>query len=482
MTPAEIRSQPGDSLEFSEPPVLIIGGGPSGIAAAHRLSEARHPALLIEQSSRLGGIARTEEYRGFFFDIGGHRFFTKNEEIDSLWHRMLKDRFRRVVRNSRIYYQNQFFKYPLKPFEAMAKFGPWESARVILSYLDSHRKGGSAPRNLEEWMIRKFGRRLYELFFERYTEKVWGIPCREIESDWADQRISGLSLAEILRNFLHPGRNRAKSLIESFHYPVRGPGMMWDRFAEDIANNGGRVLLQCRGETVFHDTRRILAVQCSHHRVNRTIPCRYLLSSMPLSHLIRRMDPPPPREIRHAAEGLRFRSLIQVCLIIRMPTPFPDQWIYIHDPGRKVGRIQNFRNWSAAMSPDPAFHHLGMEYFCNRNDSFWNQPDADLISLAAAELEALELGRADQVSEGFVIREPFAYPIYDRKYREHIAAIRSYLSGFENLVSMGRNGMHRYNNMDHAMLTGRMAAENVLGASHNLWNVNEDAAYLEKKP
>ena len=475
-----MQSKQGDYLNLSQnTPILIIGAGPSGIAAMYELSRHGRPVLLIEESERLGGIARTENYLGFLFDIGGHRFFTKNERIDFIWRRMLGDQFLTVNRISRIFYNGQYFNYPLKPLEVMKKFGLWESMRVVFSYLRSHVMIRKDPENLEEWMILKFGQRLYQRFFQRYSEKVWGISCHEIESDWASQRIKGLSLTEIVLNFF---RNiGVKSLIESFSYPVLGSQMMWKRFAEVSVTAGSKILMNCCAKTVFHDNGRIQAVSCIENEENRLISCDFLLSSIPIPHLINGLQPSPPPLVSEAARQLKFRAFIQVGLIVQSPNLFPDQWIYIHDPSMKVGRIQNFSNWSPAMAPDPSFSNLGMEYFCDMNDDLWNLSDDELIQLASREFDELGLGRAEQVADGFVVREPYAYPVYTRDYKQHIEVIRTYLRRFENLITMGRNGMHRYNNMDHAMLTGMLAAENVLGEKHDLWNINEEKEYLEMK-
>jgi protoporphyrinogen oxidase len=473
-----MQSKQCDYLNHSRnTPILIIGAGPSGIAAMYELSRHGKPVLLIEESERLGGIARTENYRGFLFDIGGHRFFTKNERIDFIWCRMLGNQFLTVNRISRIFYNGRYFSYPLKPMEVLRKFGLWESIRVVFSYLRSHVMIRKDPENLEEWMILKFGRRLYQRFFERYSEKVWGVSCHEIESDWASQRINGLSLTEVLLNFFR--KIGVKSLIESFNYPVLGPQMMWKRFAEDSIAAGSKISMKCCAKTVFHDNRRVQSVSCNDNGESRLIPCDFLLSSIPIPHLIKGLQPSPPPPVREAARRLKFRAFIQVGLIVQIPNLFPDQWIYIHDPNLKVGRIQNFTNWSSAMVPDPSFSSLGMEYFCDINDELWRQSDDELVQLASREFEELGLGHAKQVADGFVVREPYAYPVYNKDYKKHIEVIRTYLSRFENLITMGRNGMHRYNNMDHAMLTGMLAAENVLGAKHDLWNVNEEKEYLE---
>lgn len=459
-------------------PVLIIGAGPAGLTAGHELCHHGLRPLLLEKADKVGGIARTEEYKGYYFDIGGHRFFTKVAEIQRLWEEMLGDEFRVVPRLSRIFYQGRFFKYPIDLFDALAKLGPVEGFRILISYSKARLWSSRTEDNFEDWVINRFGRRLYEAFFKTYTEKVWGIPCHEIGAEWAAQRIQGLSLIVAVTHALFR-RSRAKSLIGEFHYPLRGPGMMWQRFRQSIESQGGQVWLGAKVLRLQREGNRIISAMVEHGGVIREITADHFISTMPLPELVGRIDPPPENVVQ-AARRLNYRSLILVGLIVNRPDLFPDQWIYVHSPELRVGRIQNFKNWSPAMMPDPARTSLGMEYFCTEGDDTWQSPDAALIELAGQELAALGLARVSDVVDGVVFRQPSAYPVYDRTYRQDLDSVRDFLAGVTNLQTIGRSGMHRYNNQDHSMLTAMLAVKNILGERHDLWSVNTDQSHNEE--
>ncbi|MBI5446361.1 MAG: NAD(P)/FAD-dependent oxidoreductase [Deltaproteobacteria bacterium] len=460
-------------------PLLILGGGPAGLAAAHELVARGHRPTVCEARSQVGGIARTETYKGFGFDIGGHRFFTKNERIDRLWRRRMGADFLKVARLSRIYYRGRFFQYPLSLPNTVANLGLRESALIALSYGAARVFPHPEEENFEQWVSNRFGQRLYETFFRTYTEKVWGIPCTRIQADWAAQRIQGLSLAAAVANALLGGR-RAKSLIDEFDYPRLGPGMMWERFRDEIERGGGRVRCGCEAVRLTHDGRRVTGVGLRENGRDLDVRADQIISSVPLHRLVRLLEPAAPEPVLRAASHLTYRSFLMVGLLVDRPALFPDQWIYVHSPDVKVGRIQNFKNWSAALAPDPARTNVGMEYFCDEGDELWCLPDSALGALAARELGALGLAEAADVCDSFVVRQPDAYPIYDQGYKEHLTVIREYLAGFENVQTVGRAGMHRYNNMDHSMLTGILGAENAVGAQHDLWAVNDEEEYLEE--
>ncbi len=460
-------------------PVVILGGGPAGLAAAHELAQAGAAPIILEKGDRVGGIARTESYKGYHFDIGGHRFFTKIDQVDRLWREMLGDDFIKVPRLSRIFYKGRFYSYPLSIANTLANLGPAESLLILFSYLNAMASPRIDEETFEQWVTNRFGRRLYLTFFKTYTEKVWGIPCSEIRADWAAQRIKGLSLVSAVSNAIF-GANNTKSLISQFDYPLLGPGMMWQRFSESIEAGGGRVRLNAEAVGLAHGGGVITGVTYRENGTTLRLDPGQLISTVPLPQLVAMLDPAPPAEVVAAARALSYRSFLQVVLIVKRTDLFPDQWIYVHSQDVMVGRIQNFRNWSGAMVPDPGKSSIGMEYFCNAGDEFWSKPDAELAAIAGRELAFLGLAAEGDVTDSFVVRQPFAYPVYDQGYEAHLSVVREYLGSFANLQTIGRNGMHRYNNMDHSMLTGMLAARNIGGERHDLWGVNEESQYLEE--
>lgn len=459
-------------------PVVVIGAGPAGLTAAYELVKQGLKPIVLEKADKVGGISRTETYKGYRFDIGGHRFFTKVSEVQQLWYEVLGKEFIKVPRLSRIYYRGRFFQYPLSVFDTLMKLGMWESFLILLSYLKIKWKPLPVENNFEEWVTNRFGTRLFKTFFKTYTEKVWGIPCNQIQAEWAAQRIKGLSVKTALINALF-GSNNTKTLIKEFDYPLLGPGMMWERFAEKVEEAGGKVNLDTKVLTVERQGNRITKVVAEHGENLLQLTGEHFISSMPVTALVQRMDPPPPEEVLEAARQLKYRDFLIVALVVDNPDLFPDNWIYIHSPEVKVGRIQNFKNWSPAMVPDASKTCLGMEYFCNAGDGLWQMPDEQLIELAQSELQTLGLAAGCKFEDGVVIRQPKAYPVYDRDYRQHLEVIQKFLSTIENLQTTGRNGMHRYNNQDHSMLTGLLAAKNILGEKHDLWEVNTERSYHE---
>jgi len=459
-------------------PVIIIGAGPAGLTAAYQLVKQGTLPLVIEQDNKVGGIARTEIYKGYRFDIGGHRFYTKVDEVQKLWLEVLSDEFIKVPRLSRIFYGGRLFNYPLNVFNTLTNLGIWESILIVLSYLKAKVSPIPNEKNFEEWVTNRFGERLYKTFFKTYTEKVWGIPCNEIQADWAAQRIKGLSLTTAVINAIF-GSNDTKTLIKEFDYPRLGPGMMWERFTEKIEDKGGKVLLNTSVTKLKRQGNRIISVITEQEGKKLEYTADRVISSMPVSALIKWMEPLPPAEVVAAAKGLKYRDFLIVSIIINTKDLFPDNWIYIHTPEVKVGRIQNFKNWSPEMIPDPNKTCLGMEYFSSVGDELWEMSDAELIKLATVEIDKLGLAKAVDVEDGVVIRQLKAYPVYDSEYRQHLQVIQGFVETMENLQTVGRNGMHRYNNQDHSMLTGMLAAENLLGSHHDLWDVNTERSYYE---
>lgn len=464
--------------------VVVIGAGPAGLTAAYELLRHGRRPIVLEQSHTVGGLARTENYKGFLFDMGGHRFFTKSPLVDALWREILRDEFLHRQRLSRIFYKGQFFRYPLKPLDALSRLGLRESIRIVLSYAYWQLFPYREERTFEHWVTNRFGKRLFDTFFRTYTEKVWGIPCSELSSEWAAQRIKNLSLKSALWSmFRHPG-TRIKTLIDSFDYPRCGPGMMWTAFQDAVERGGGEVLLNSPVRRILRDGLRITAVEVEDVPTGMVqhFEADAFIASMPLTELVKRLDPPPAAEVLAAAGSLRYRDLLVVGLVLDNPNPFPDNWIYVHDPGVRVGRIQNYRNWSPDMVPDPARGSVGMEYFCNEGDDLWRRPDDELINLAGSELATLGLVSPGDVVDGVVYRVPRSYPVYDSTFRERLDVLREFVDSLENLQMIGRNGLHRYNNQDHSMLTGIYAVENlVLGHHHDLWKVNADEEYHEQR-
>lgn len=451
------------------------------MTAAYDLTRFNLRPIVLEKHNKVGGIACTENYKDFYFDMGGHRFFSKIEEVNDMWHKILKEDFLSRPRLSRIYYNRKFFYYPFKPINVLTSLGIWESALIILSYLKWQFFPYRHEDTLDQWVTNRFGKRLFQTFFKTYTEKVWGIPCSELKAEWAAQRIKDLSLKTALLNMFFRPKKTIKTLIEEFHYPRRGPGMMWNAVKEKIEQQNGVVRLQSNVIRICRSGNRIESVVVSSDGREEVIHGTDFISSMPLMDFIKILDPPAPPSVSSAAQKLKYRGFLSVCLIVNKPDLFPDTWIYIHDPGVKVARIQNFKNWSPEMVPDPARTGLGLEYFCNEGDELWNTPDADLIEVGKVEADRIGLARYEDVEDGCVFRIPKTYPVYDHDYSKNLAIIREFLDGQENFQTIGRNGLHRYNNMDHSMLTGMLAVRNMIfGEKNDLWSVNAEPEYHEE--
>lgn len=472
-------------LNFSRR-VLIVGAGPAGLTAAYEAQRAGGQVVLLEKDPQyVGGISRTVQSRGYRFDIGGHRFFSKSPEITRWWKERLPDDFIQVRRMSRIYYRGRFFDYPLRPWNALSNLGVWTSVACVASYAWARLFPRRPERSFEDWVSNRFGRRLFDIFFKTYTEKVWGIPTGELSADWAAQRIKGLSLSQAILNAFKGAPKKAgeviKTLIDTFDYPRLGPGQMWEKTAADFRALGGELRMGWKVERLGHEHGRVTRVEAVDAAGRReSLAADEFILSMPLRETVLAFDPPLPAEARRAAEALSYRDFLTVALVVEGENPFPDNWIYIHEPNVKLGRIQNFKNWSEAMIGRPGTTCLGLEYFCFEGDGLWTMSDDALVALGKAELETLGLVQASQVREGAVVRVEKAYPIYDPGYQASVDAIRAALAPFANLQVVGRNGMHKYNNQDHSMMTALLAVKNLTGGSFNLWNVNTDAEYHEE--
>ncbi|MDA1180546.1 MAG: NAD(P)/FAD-dependent oxidoreductase, partial [Planctomycetota bacterium] len=417
----------------------------------------------------------------FQFDMGGHLFFTKSKAVEAFWNSVLADDFIVRDRISRIYYRKRFFDYPLKPLNTLLGLGIWESLRIIASCLRWKAFPHPVEETFEQWVTNRFGRRLFETFFKTYTEKVWGIPCTELRAEWAAQRIQGLSLKTAVLSMLRLRNKNIKTLIERFHYPRLGPGMMWRTVAAKIKERGGHVRLGSDVVRIERTGDTIDRVVILHDGCEVPIDGTDFISSMPLTELVRKLDPPAPDDVLAAAKALKYRDFLTVCLIVNYRDLFHDNWIYVHDSEVKVGRIQNYKNWSPDMVPNPDQSSLGLEYFCNQGDELWNASDHELVELGKREVHQLGLANMADVVDGCVFRVEKSYPVYDAAYREHLTILRKYVDGLKNLQTIGRNGLHRYNNQDHAMLTGMFSVRNLLnGESHDLWAVNAEQEYHEE--
>jgi protoporphyrinogen oxidase len=457
---------------------LVLGGGPAGLTAGYLLGKAGRDVVVLEAEDQVGGLAKTVEVDGYRFDLGGHRFFTKSVEVDTLWHEVLGEEFLLRPRMSRIFWNNRFLDYPLRGPDVIKKLGPIELARCMASYLRAAARRDKVDNSLEDWVSNRFGRRLFELFFKTYNEKVWGVPASEIRAEWAAQRIKGLSFFSAAKAaFFGNKGNKVKSLISEFNYPRFGPGQMWDAMTEAIEEQGGEVRIESPVDRLELAGNRV--VEVSAGGVTYTLPDA-VISSLPLRNVVEMVSPPPPPEVLEAARGLRYRDFLTVALVVDGEDLFPDNWIYIHEPRVQVGRIQNYRSWSPWMVPDPDKACVGLEYFCFEGDDLWTMDDDALVELASRELEQLGLAPRSKVERGFATRVPKAYPIYDADYAERVAVVRAWLDGIENLQQVGRNGLHRYNNSDHSMLTAMRAVDNLLaGAHHDIWEVNAESVYHE---
>jgi protoporphyrinogen oxidase len=457
----------------------VLGAGAAGLTAAYLLAREQQPVTVLERDPVVGGLARTEERDGFRFDLGGHRFYTKSPEVELLWHEVLGDELLLRPRLSRIYYNRRFIDYPLDARELVRKLGALELARSLGSYVAARVRPARGPdHTFEDWVARRFGRRLFDLFFRSYTEKVWGVPCSELRAEWAAQRIRELSFASAARAALLPGSETgATSLIRRFHYPRLGPGQMWEAMRDRVVSLGGSVHVSTPAERLVMRDGRVAEVVTGR----RSVPAGQVISSLPLSVLPELVDPAPDEAVLEAARGLRYRDFLTVALVLDGADLFPDNWIYIHDPDVRVARIQNYHSWSPWMVPDPTKTSVGLEYFCFAGDELWSQDDDTLIELARDELHRIGLASAEVVERGWVVRVPGAYPIYDERYAERVRTIRAWLESIPNLQQVGRNGLHRYNNSDHSMLTAICAVENLAGADHDVWTVNVDSWYGEER-
>jgi protoporphyrinogen oxidase len=467
--------------------VGIIGGGPAGLTAGYLLAKAGVPLDLYEGSAEYGGISRTAQQNGWRFDIGGHRFFTKVARVENFWNEILEaDDFLLRPRMSRIFYNDKFFDYPLRAGNALSGLGPFEAFRCVASYFWVRIKPPTDQSNFEGWVASRFGWRLYRIFFKTYTEKVWGIEANQIQASWAAQRIKNLSLPSAIWNAIKP-KNKEQtsitSLIEQFRYPKFGPGMMWETCAKKIAEMttaSEKVLDNAKVHKISKNQNGLMTMSYSRNGSDFIEDYSHIISSMPLKELVQSLDPQAPTAVLKAAEKLKYRDFLTVALVVPMEFSFPDNWIYIHSPKVKLGRVQNYGSWSPYLIKD-GFTCLGLEYFVNNNEPFWSLPDKELVEFGRKEMELIKLIAPNVVSEGYVVRQEKAYPVYDGEYQEAVDTIKEYLlEEWPELQTVGRNGLHRYNNADHSMLSAMFAVDNiVLETYSDVWNVNVEEDYHE---
>ncbi len=469
--------------------VIIMGAGPAGLTAAYELVVHQQVGVtVLEKDSRyVGGISRTVEHDGYRFDIGGHRFFSKSTEIEDLWTEVMGDDLLVRPRLSRIVYKGKYFDYPLKAFNALFNLGPIETIRCIASYVQARIVPNRDPKSFEDWVTNQFGKRLFQIFFKTYTEKVWGMSTKELSADWAAQRIKGLNLLEAIKNALFPQSGKKgvaviTTLIDQFRYPRRGPGELWERTAAIIGERGYPVRMGEEIVSIQHDGNEVTGIVVRNEDGNtELVRGTHYISTLPMRELVHAFEPALPAEVLQAADGLKYRDFLTVALIVNKKEMFPDNWIYLHDPTIVAGRIQNFKNWSPDMVPDESKTCLGLEYFCFEGDGLWASSDEDLVKLGGEDLLQLKLCQRSDILGGFVVRQPKAYPVYDDEYKAHVRTIRDYLEAHApNLQLVGRNGMHHYNNQDHSMMTALCAARNIaIDAKLDPWSVNTDAEYHE---
>jgi protoporphyrinogen oxidase len=458
----------------------VLGAGPAGLTGAYVLARHDTPVTVFEADGVVGGLAKTIEFGGYRFDLGGHRFFTKLAPIQSLWEELLGEDLLVRPRLSRIYYDGKYFAYPLRAQDVVARLGVREASLCAGSYLWNRVLARPEPHSFEDWVTARFGRRLYDAFFRSYTEKVWGVDGSEIRAEWAAQRIKNFSLGKAVASMLGISRTHVTTLIEEFHYPRLGPGQMWETLADRLERSGVAIELNRRCTSVAHDGDHVEGITVRQNGTADERAVDGVLSSIPINDLVHALDPAAPAEVLAAADRLRYRALCIVALVIDQDDPFPDNWIYLHDPDTRAGRVQNFGAWSESMVV-PGTTCLGVEYFCFEGDDIWELDDREAVALATTELDRIGLIDAARVRDGVKIRVPNAYPMYDSYYREALGIIRPFLAQFENLATCGRNGLHRYNNQDHSMWTGVLAALNLVGdGSHDVWAVNTEAEYLEE--
>lgn len=466
--------------------VVIIGAGPAGLATAYELirndKQKRFEILILESDFQVGGLSKTIEYKGYRFDLGGHRFYTKFPEINTFYKTFLSKQMLIRKRLSRIYYRGKFYNYPLSAMNALKNLGLQESLNIFSSWAIRQFKKYPDEKTFNAWVANRFGDKLFQIFFKSYTEKVWGIPTSKLSADWAAQRIQDFNLIKALSEAIFKISSGSKTTVTQFYYPKLGPGMLYERLKTKIVKEGVKIYFNQQVSSFHLEKNKISAVivKTKNNKL-RQISADLVVSTMPFNQLLSYLN--PPVQIKRQIQHLKFRNFITVNLIINS-NPFPDQWIYIHEPNVKVGRIQNFKNWSPYMvKPNENKTPIGMEYFCNIDDPLWSMSDQQLLDMAQEEIVKIGLVQHSDIIDGFVCRVQNAYPVYQFNYQKPLKSAKRYISKFENLYLCGRGGLFRYNNQDHSILTGFYVARNIISGNKNndVWSINEDDNYLERK-
>lgn len=452
--------------------VAVIGAGPAGMTAAYQLAKAGVAVDLFEAGPRVGGMARTFELWGQKVDLGPHRFFSSDARVNRLWLEVVGRDYKMVDRLTRIYYRGKFFHYPLKAFDALGNLGVVEAAACVVSYGRQRLNTSPQDGSFEDWVTRRFGRRLFEIFFKTYTEKLWGISCKELDADFAAQRIKKLSLYEAIKNALLGGRgNEHKTLVDRFAYPTGGTGMVYERMAAFVASHGGTVHLKTPVKRVVQSGGRVTGVELEG---GERRDYDHVISSMPLTLMVSRLDD-VPEQVKRAAAALRFRNTILVYLEVQGRALFPDNWLYVHSSELEMGRITNFRNWVPELYGEASSSIVALEYWCYDHDPIWKEDDAVLVARAERELASTGLTQGAPITAGHVERVPRCYPVYGRGYKDQLDPIVAHLKTLSGISVIGRYGAFKYNNQDHSILMGLLAVENVVhGAAHDLWEINTD--------
>jgi protoporphyrinogen oxidase len=452
--------------------IAVIGAGPAGITAAYQLAKAGVPVHVYEASNSVGGLAKTLELWNQRVDLGPHRFFSNDKRVNDLWLEVVGDDYEMVNRLTRIYYNGRFFHYPLKPFDALSKLGVAEAFRCLASYGLGRLKRAQEEESFEGWVTQRFGRRLFDIFFKTYSEKLWGISCRDLDSDFAAQRIKKLSLGEAIKNaFARPKQAEHATLADQFAYPHQGTGEIYERMASYVRSHGGTVECGRPVQRVLMGAGRVSGIELADGEIRNF---DHVISTMPLNLLVTRL-PDVPAEIAQAAHSLKFRNTILAFLKVEASDLFPDNWLYVHAPELRVGRITNFRNWVPQLHGEEKASILALEYWCDLGDALWSESNDSIIQMASEEMGQTGLLKGASVSAGYIHRIPRCYPVYNRGYRKNLGPIEKYLQTIDGLTAIGRDGAFKYNNQDHSILMGILTAENIISHTrHDLWSINTD--------